>query len=76
MTSHDMAIGAAKESARNHMTTIITLATRFEVWALEQIYAFITEIKHRFYSYINRNLLCEQNLLEAQRTNIGIVGAR
>lgn len=31
-----MAIGAAKESARNHITTIITLATRFEVWALEQ----------------------------------------
>lgn len=36
VTSHDIAIGAASDSAKNHISTIITFATRLEVWALEQ----------------------------------------
>lgn len=31
ITSQDIAIGAASDSARNHITTIMTLAMRFEV---------------------------------------------
>lgn len=36
ITSQDMAIGAASESASSHITTIITLAIRLDVWALQQ----------------------------------------